>query len=191
MGAQGKTGGGWSPTVNSVDRVKPPRFDGSMSWAMFYHHFEAMVGHNSWASQKVTHLLTIQQGQTFNVLQSIPTEVTYGEIFEVLQSYFGDRLLAMAHHSQLKARIKLSSEYLPPSSWPTGPLSGCCSTSCRGRDRGLRGEVPPHRWLEDSWWGSWPGPEVRGCKSSSQVASKGVSCKGWSAQGTVVTRDWA
>jgi hypothetical protein len=49
--------------------VKPPKFAGPMSWALF-HQFCAMVDHDSWAArEKAKHLLAILQGWTADILQ--------------------------------------------------------------------------------------------------------------------------
>lgn len=56
--------GGRGNTVTGIDRVKTVRFIGSLSWTMFHHQSEAVLGHNNWAPQeKGMHLLDVLQGK--------------------------------------------------------------------------------------------------------------------------------
>jgi hypothetical protein len=55
-------GGCWN-TATGTGNIKPPRFDGPMSWTLFQHQFEAMAEHDNWADQeKAMHLLATLQG---------------------------------------------------------------------------------------------------------------------------------
>lgn len=38
--------GGFRNTATEVDMIKPPEFNGSMFWTLFYCQFEAVVEHN-------------------------------------------------------------------------------------------------------------------------------------------------
>jgi hypothetical protein len=58
--------------VTNVDRVKPPRFNGSLAWTIFHCQFEAMVGHNWALWEKATYLLSI--------LHSVLAEAMWEEI---------------------------------------------------------------------------------------------------------------
>jgi hypothetical protein len=70
----GQEGGG--EKVTDADWAKPLRIHDSMSWIVFRRQFEAVAGHQNWASREnATYLLAVLQGQAVNVLQSVPAEV--------------------------------------------------------------------------------------------------------------------
>jgi gas vesicle protein len=56
LGVGGRTG-------NDAGRAKPPKFDGSTSWAMFRRQFETVADHNRWMPQeKATYSIAALQG---------------------------------------------------------------------------------------------------------------------------------
>jgi hypothetical protein len=57
LGVGGRTG-------NDAGRAKPPKFDGSTSWAMFRRQFETLADHNHWTPrEKATYLIAALQGR--------------------------------------------------------------------------------------------------------------------------------
>jgi hypothetical protein len=94
----------------NADKVKPPKFDGSTSWAVFHRQFEAAAIHNDWAPREASHLLSVLQGQAADVLHSVPAEASYEVVVGALQDRFGDHQLAAAYRSYLKARLRTSGE---------------------------------------------------------------------------------
>jgi hypothetical protein len=90
-------------TATRADKIKPPRFDGSMS-VIFSLPIKAIVGAQQLTDwEKATHLMVALQGYAVNVLQSALAETRYEDIIEAPQSRYGDQL-NMAFHSQPKAR---------------------------------------------------------------------------------------
>jgi hypothetical protein len=62
--------GGGNAGAN-VDKVKPPKFDGSTSWAVFHRQFEAAAIHNDWTPRrKAAKLLSVLQGQAADLIQA-------------------------------------------------------------------------------------------------------------------------
>jgi hypothetical protein len=99
--------------VTNASTVKPPKFDGLTSWAIFHRQFEAAATHNNWQpGEKAAHLLSGLQGQAADILHSLPTEATYEDIVGALRDRFGDHQLAAAYRSQLKTRVQASGETL-------------------------------------------------------------------------------
>lgn len=76
-------------TGTSAGTAKPPNFDGTTSWAIFWHQFETVAKHNCWAT---------------NVLHEDPKGATYDETLEALDDRFGDHHLVTAYQSHLEAR---------------------------------------------------------------------------------------
>jgi hypothetical protein len=97
--------------VTGADRIKPPRFDESTSWAMFRHQFEAVAGYNNWAPwEKATHLSAVLQGQAADVLHGVPAEATYEDIVEALPCLYGDNQLTATYCPQLSDGTQLIGE---------------------------------------------------------------------------------
>jgi hypothetical protein len=95
--------GGSGPGANT-SRVKPPKFDGTTSWAVFYRQFEAAAVQNNWQpKEKTAHLLSVLQGQAA-IVRTVPAEATYEDITGALRDCFGDHQLAAVYWSQFIAR---------------------------------------------------------------------------------------
>jgi hypothetical protein len=100
-------------TGNDAGRAKPPKFDGSTSWAMFRRQFETVADHNRWMPQeKATYLIAALEGRACDVLHWVPRGATYEETIEALEDRFGDQDLAAAYRSQLKTRTQKAGESL-------------------------------------------------------------------------------
>ena len=57
-----RAGGGGQGAHSTT--VKPQKFDGSTSWAVFHRQFEAAAVQNNWTSnEKAAHLLSVLQGK--------------------------------------------------------------------------------------------------------------------------------
>jgi hypothetical protein len=100
LGVCGRTGSdaGWA---------KPPKFDGSTSWAMFRCQFQTVAEHNHWTPrEKATYLIAALQGRACDVLHGVPRGSTYDETIEALEDRFGGQHLAAAYRSQLKTRTQ-------------------------------------------------------------------------------------
>jgi hypothetical protein len=84
---------------------KPPKFDGTTSWAMFRHQFEAVAEHNCRTClEKSTYSIVALQAQATEVLHSILKEATYKEMLETREDRFADQNLAAVYRSQLNTR---------------------------------------------------------------------------------------
>jgi hypothetical protein len=93
--------------------VKPLKFSGVKSWAVFHGQFEAVVVQNNWTpNETAAHLLSVLQGTAVDILHTAPTEAMYKNIVRALWDHFGDHQLAVAYWSQLKARVQVSGETL-------------------------------------------------------------------------------
>jgi hypothetical protein len=56
-------------TGTGVGAAKPPKFDGTKSWAMFQHQFKTTAEHDCWMHQeKSTYWITALQGWVTNML---------------------------------------------------------------------------------------------------------------------------
>jgi hypothetical protein len=110
--ARTRLAGGSSAGANT-DKIKPPKFDGSISWVVFHRQFDAAAIHNNLTPRKkAVHLLSVLQGQAADVLHSVPAEASYEDIVGALQDRFGDHQLAAAYRSHLKARVQTGGETL-------------------------------------------------------------------------------
>jgi hypothetical protein len=57
----------------------------------FHRQFETAAHNNCWKSgEKAAHLLNALQGRAMDILHSVPTEATYGDIVEALKGSYGD-----------------------------------------------------------------------------------------------------
>jgi len=93
--------------------VKPPKFDGATSWAVFHRQFENAAVQNKWTqSERAAHLLSVLHGKAADILHTVPPEATYEGIAGALRDRFGNHQLAAAYRSQLKARTQASEETL-------------------------------------------------------------------------------
>jgi hypothetical protein len=82
--ARTKRAGGGSAGAN-VDKVKPPKFDGSTSWVVFHRQFDAAAIHNDWTPrEKAAHLLSVLQSQAADILHRVPAEASYEDIVGAL-----------------------------------------------------------------------------------------------------------
>ena len=52
------------------------------------------------------------QGKAADILHTVPPEATFQDIMGALRDHFGDRQLAAANQSQLKARVTRESKLL-------------------------------------------------------------------------------
>jgi hypothetical protein len=74
-----------------------------------------MADHTGWETHKVTHLLTILQGQVADILHSVSARVTYKDITEALKGRYGDYQLVATYWSQLKVESHYKNLQLPSS----------------------------------------------------------------------------
>lgn len=96
-------------------RVKPPSFDGKISWATYFKQFEAAAVANEWdESEKAVALVVALRGDALNVLECIPEDKqnSYTEIVSALEARFGDKHLQQVYQAQLKGRQQKQSETL-------------------------------------------------------------------------------
>jgi len=97
----------------SSSTVKPPRFDGTTSWAVFHRQFEAAAVQNNWTqSERAAHLLSVLHGKAADILHTVPADAPYEAIVGALRDRFGDHQLAAAYRSQLKTRMQANEETL-------------------------------------------------------------------------------
>jgi hypothetical protein len=72
-----------------VSMAQPPKFDETISWAVFWRQFEIVAEHIHWSHQEnLTYLITALKSWAADVLHSIPTNVTYEESLQALEDRF-------------------------------------------------------------------------------------------------------
>jgi hypothetical protein len=58
-------------TGTGMGAVKPPKFNRTQSWTVFWRQFKTVADHNCWTRQeKSTYLITTLRGQATNMLNS-------------------------------------------------------------------------------------------------------------------------
>ena len=78
--------------------MKPSKFDGATSWAVYHQQFEATAIQNNWIpNEKAAHLLSVLQGEAADILHTVPAEAMYENIIGALRDRFGDHQLAAAY----------------------------------------------------------------------------------------------
>jgi hypothetical protein len=69
---------------------------------MFHQQYGAVTDHSGWERQEMAmHLLGIKQGQTADILRSIPVGETYKHTIGVMKGHYRDHQLSAACQSQL------------------------------------------------------------------------------------------
>jgi hypothetical protein len=97
----GRAGGGGPGAKSGM--VKPPKFDGATSWAVFHRQFEAAAVQNNWTqSERAAHLLSVLHGKAADNLHTVPAAATCEAIVGALRDRIGDHQLKAAYRSQLK-----------------------------------------------------------------------------------------
>ncbi|XP_055871211.1 uncharacterized protein LOC129923598 [Biomphalaria glabrata] len=95
-------------------KMKPPVFDGSVSWSVYRRQFEAAAKVNKWGSEeeKATALVLALRGKASEVLQSIPNQQDYAVLVQAMELRYGDEHLQEVYRVQLKTRQQRVSETL-------------------------------------------------------------------------------
>jgi hypothetical protein len=174
--ARTRRAGGSSAGANA-EKVKPPKFDGSTSWAVFHRQFDAAAAHNDWTPrEKAAHL----QGQAADVLHSVPAGAPYEDIVGALQDRFGDHQLTAAYRSQLKTRVQTGGETLQEFAAAVEQLAHRALVGLPPRPHSDGGRPRFHRW--NTGPGSETAPAVgrclhaeRGTKSGREARSGSVA----------------
>jgi hypothetical protein len=97
---------GGSGIGTGADAAKPPKFDGTTSWAMFRCQFETAGEHNCWTRlKKSIYLITALQGWT-NVKHRVLKAAIIEKALEALEDRLCDQNLAAAYHPLLKMRTQ-------------------------------------------------------------------------------------
>jgi hypothetical protein len=156
--ALGRCGGGRNPVI-SMDRVKPSRFNGSMSCTTFLHHFKAVARPR-------------QRPHTYSVLSRCrsPTFCRAGLqkwcMKTLVRHFMAVTGITNWPRPEPNWAASLCKSLLPPSDscWTAQALhSGGGSIYISWWDKGQRGEVaPPHGQQEDAWQSLQPGSEAGG-----------------------------
>lgn len=95
-------------------KIKPPVFDGSVSWSVYKRQFDAAAKVNKWDSneEKATALVLALRGKASELLQSIPNQQDYAALVQVMELRYGDEHLQEVYRVQLKTRQQRSDETL-------------------------------------------------------------------------------
>lgn len=99
---------------SSAGKMKPPVFDGQVSWAVYKRQFEAAAEINHWTTkeEKATALVLALRGQASELLQTIPDQRDYEALVKALELRYGDEHLQEVYRVQLKTRQQKSGETL-------------------------------------------------------------------------------
>jgi hypothetical protein len=72
---------------------KPPKFDGTISWAVFRRQLETVVEYNCWPRLEISiYLITALQGRATFVLHRVPKGATYEETLQALEDESGSSI---------------------------------------------------------------------------------------------------
>ncbi|XP_055877101.1 uncharacterized protein LOC129924657 [Biomphalaria glabrata] len=95
-------------------KVKPPVFDGSVSWSVYKLQFDAAAKVNQWNSdeEKATALILSLRGKASELLQSIPNPQDYAALVKTMELRYGDEYLPELYRVKLKTRRQQSNETL-------------------------------------------------------------------------------
>ncbi|XP_055885376.1 uncharacterized protein LOC129926281 [Biomphalaria glabrata] len=95
-------------------KVKPPVFDGSVSWSVYKLQFDAAAKVNQWNSdeEKATALILSLRGKASELLQSIPNPQDYAALVKTMELRYGDEYLSELYRVKLKTRRQQSNETL-------------------------------------------------------------------------------
>ncbi|XP_055873879.1 uncharacterized protein LOC129924094 [Biomphalaria glabrata] len=88
----------------SSGKMKPPVFDGSVSWSVYKKQFDAAV--NKWNSEeeKATALVLSLRGKASELLQSLPNQQDFAALVQAMELRYGDEHLQEVYRVQLKTR---------------------------------------------------------------------------------------
>ncbi|KAJ1518892.1 hypothetical protein ONE63_011505 [Megalurothrips usitatus] len=123
---------------DSRDRVAPPTFDGSRSWAVFESQFNSAARRNGWsAEEKGCRLLAALRGPAADLVQTLPAadHENYAQLRARLASHYGAAQGSSAAQAEFQARKQRADEPLRTyatelsrlvrlayPSWPEEPL---------------------------------------------------------------------
>jgi hypothetical protein len=103
---------GRRPTVGT-NAAQPPTFNGITSWSACCCQIENVAEQNQWSDrEKSTYLIKALKGPAESMVPIIRTSMTYDEIHQVLEDYFGDQHVAAAYRCQLTGRAQKAGESL-------------------------------------------------------------------------------
>jgi hypothetical protein len=137
--------------TTEVERVKSPLSLIPYSGPWFITSMKPWWSTNWTLKENATHLLVILQGQAFDIVHSVPTQVGYGDITEALEIRYCVCQLFTTYHSQLRAGTQLTGKLLKSfqpslSSYPEYFIQRRLCICVQ--DKQLGHEIPLLRW----WW---------------------------------------
>jgi hypothetical protein len=92
--------------------LKPPKFDGVTSWAVFHRTFDAAAIQNSWKeSEKAAHFLSALVGNAADILHTITSEALYEDNIGALPDRLRDHQLAAVYRKQLRPGCKRAARF--------------------------------------------------------------------------------
>ncbi len=103
-----------SQTSDGIGKMKPPIFDGLVSWSVYKRQFEAAARINNWTrdEEKATALVLALRGKASELLQTIPDQRDYGAIVKAIELRYGDEHMQEVFRVQLKTRQQKPGESL-------------------------------------------------------------------------------
>ncbi len=103
-----------SQPSDGIGKMKPPIFDGLVSWSVYKRQFEAAARINNWTrdEEKATALVLALRGKASELLQTIPDQRDYGAIVKAIELRYGDEHMQEVFRVQLKTRQQKSGESL-------------------------------------------------------------------------------
>lgn len=102
-----------SQQYSNPARMKPPEFDGQVSWSVYKKQFEAAAQINKWITpeEKATALILALRGPASELLQTVDQR-NYNALVKALELRYGDEHLQDVHRVQLKTRQQKMGESL-------------------------------------------------------------------------------
>ncbi|KAH9524397.1 hypothetical protein Btru_054422 [Bulinus truncatus] len=93
-------------TQTTLSKIRPPIFDGTISWSVYKRQFEAAVNVNGWTrdEDKATALVLALRGKAAELLHTISDPGRYDAVVRALELRFGDEHLQEVYRGQLKTR---------------------------------------------------------------------------------------
>lgn len=98
----------------ATGKVKPPIFDGTVSWTVYKRQFEAAAKVNNWRTneEKATGLMLALRGKATELLQIVSDQQDYEALVRTMELRFGDEHMKEVYRVQLKTRQQKPGETL-------------------------------------------------------------------------------
>ncbi|XP_050308050.1 trichohyalin-like [Anthonomus grandis grandis] len=103
------------PGMQTMMKVKPPKFDGKEAWSTYLNQFEAAARGNRWDNEeKAINLKLSLRGEATEILRMVPSEdqLNFDVLVRTLEMRYGEAHLQQVYQAQLKSRRQQPEEGL-------------------------------------------------------------------------------